>query len=309
MWPLGSYSSAYILEAIDFIFFSLHLVPLRQMQASWKCGALSQSSTTWEQIHVFVWAQLAHEQTLSQGNECLKRRGRAHTLFLKYLGKTDMITENKACLLKKKRERKKIEFLSSNKTTPSIQGQCFAYVGSTWAVAELKALERHLALCELRLLHAHLWACSPGAAATSSGLSLSPLPLGGKAVLSDSTAFASPAHTLWRSSRSPEQMDSRNGSGNKKAKFHRGKTNPRRKKGKTEHWKKLNRPAGRGAQKVFMIVEKLHSDSSVSGGDPWVKRVRKTGSPLWSILTEGVRIWLDLERENQTSLLNKIHAE
>lgn len=111
MWPLGSYSSAYILEAIDFIFFSLHLVPLRQMQASWKCGALSQSSTTWEQIHVFVWAQLAHEQTLSQGNECLKRWGRAHTLFLKYLGKTDMITENKACLLKKKRERKKNRIL------------------------------------------------------------------------------------------------------------------------------------------------------------------------------------------------------
>lgn len=105
-----------------------------------------------------------------------------------------MITENKACLLKKKRERKKIEFLSSNKTTPSIQGQCFAYVGSTLAVAELKALERHLALCEVRLLHAHLWACSPGAAATSSGLSLSPLPLGGKAVLSDSTRLL-PLHT------------------------------------------------------------------------------------------------------------------
>lgn len=118
-----------------------------------------------------------------------------------------------------------------------------------------------MALCELRFPHAHLWARSPGAAGTSSG-PLSLLPLGGKAVLSDSTVFASPAHTLcchgpqnrWTPETrrlSPE-----------------AKQTSKESRGKTEHWKKLNRPADRGAQKVFMIVEKLHSDSYVSGGDP-----------------------------------------
>lgn len=183
------------------------------MQASRKCGALSQSSTTWEQIHVFVWAQLAHEQTLSQGNECLKRWGRAHTLFLKYLGKTDMLTENKACLLKKKRE-KKIEFLSSNKTTYSLHTRtmlCICWLHFSRSRIKSSYLFSPLSGTWLSVSSgSHTHTCGPAALGQRPPLlaSLSPFPgRKGCSLWFHGVCFPC-THTVL--SWSPEQMDSRN---------------------------------------------------------------------------------------------------
>lgn len=236
-----------------------------------------------------------------------------------------MLTENKACLLKEKREKKKIEFLSSNKTTYSLHTRtmlCICWLHFSRSRIKSSYLFSPLSGTWFSVSSgSHTHTCGPAALGQRPPLlaSLSPSPgRKGCSLWFHGVCFPC-THTVL--SWSPEQMDSRN----KKAKSTEAKQTSKESRGKTEHWKKLNRPADRGAQKVFMIVEKLHSDSYVSGGDPWVKRVRKTGSPLWSILTEGqgntksiyypprsfqwVRIWLDLERENQTSLLNKIHAE